>query len=61
MEIRSRETNYGNFVTDLIRAYYDVDAAILNSGSVRCDMLIPPGELRYSLISNIINNVLVVK
>ncbi len=41
--------------------YYDVDCCILNSGSIRNDMLIPPGELRYSVLSNLINGVLVVK
>lgn len=38
-----------------------MDCSILNSGSIRNDLLIPPGELRYSVISNFINNVLVVK
>lgn len=41
--------------------YYDIDCVILNSGSIRNDLLIPPGELRYSLLSNLINGVLVVK
>lgn len=39
--VRSRETNLGNFLADMIRAYYAVDIALVNSGSIRCDRLIP--------------------
>jgi len=33
--IRSRETNLGNFVTDVLRAYFRTDIAIYNSGGIR--------------------------
>jgi 2',3'-cyclic-nucleotide 2'-phosphodiesterase (5'-nucleotidase family) len=39
--VRSRETNLGNLLADMIRAYYAVDIAFVNSGSIRCDRLIP--------------------
>ncbi len=32
---RCKETNYGNFLTDLIRTYYGCDVAVYNSGAVR--------------------------
>lgn len=41
--IRSKETNYLNFMTDLARSYYDVDCCIMNAGSIRNDLLIAPG------------------
>lgn len=34
---------------------------ILNSGGTRIDGLLQPGPLRFSTISNIINDILVVK
>lgn len=42
-KIRSVETNYGNFVADLVRMYYDVDICVLNSGSFRNDIIVSPG------------------
>lgn len=46
---------------DLTRLYYDTDAAIINSGSIRNDLLVPVGRLTYSKVSNIINSPLVIK
>lgn len=60
-QVRTKETNYGNFMADLARAYYDADCCVINSGSIRNDLLIKPGPLNYSVVSNIINDVLVVK
>lgn len=59
--VRTKETNYGNFLVDLVKIYYDADCAVLNSGSIRNDTIIKAGQLNYSVISNIINDVLVVK
>jgi 2',3'-cyclic-nucleotide 2'-phosphodiesterase (5'-nucleotidase family) len=46
--IRSRESNLGNMLADMVRAYYDVDIGLVNSGSIRCNKLIratrPPGQ-----------------
>ena len=44
-----------------MRNFYDVDVCILNSGGVRIDSVLKPGPLRFSTISNIINDILVVK
>lgn len=60
-KIRTSQTNYGNFVADLVRFYFDCDCCLLNSGSIRNDLVIKPGFLTYSVISNLINDQLVVK
>lgn len=60
-DIRTKETNYGNFVTDLIKLYYECDCCAINSGFLRPDAIIKPGPLKLSMISNVINDVLVVK
>ena len=60
-KVRASETNYGNFIADLARIYYDTDIAMINSGCIRNDQLIPSGPLKYSTIANIKNGLLVVK
>lgn len=60
-KIRTRETNYGNFLTDLIKSYYNIDAVTLQSGSIRIDSLLEPGPLKYSTVSNVFDDFLVVK
>ena len=49
-KIRSEETNYGNFIADLVRLYYNSDVCLLNSGAVRNDRLIPRGPIKFSVI-----------
>lgn len=44
-----------------MRLYLDADIAIANSGSIRNDCILPKGPLKYSEVSNIINDGLVVK
>jgi 5'-nucleotidase len=58
---RTHETAYGNFVADLMRLYVNSDIALANSGSIRNDCILPAGPLKYSEVSNIINDALVVK
>lgn len=60
-QVRTKETNYGNFVVDLVRTYFDTDCAVINSGAIRNDTIIKAGQLNYSVVSNLINDVLVVK
>lgn len=60
-KIRTEETNYGNFITDLVRAFYNCDVVTINSGGVRIDELIPPGPIKFSMISNIFDDFLVIK
>ncbi|KAK8024314.1 2-3-cyclic-nucleotide 2-phosphodiesterase [Apiospora rasikravindrae] len=38
--IRSQESNLGNMLADMVRAFYDVDIGLVNSGSIRCDKVI---------------------
>lgn len=60
-KIRKEESNYGNFIADLARLYYDCDVTAINAGMVRNDSIMGPGKLTYSKISNIIDSPLVVK
>jgi 5'-nucleotidase len=36
----------GNFIADLMRYYYDTDCAMIAGGTIRADMVYPPGILR---------------
>ncbi|KAI1859841.1 hypothetical protein JX265_010290 [Neoarthrinium moseri] len=38
--IRSQESNLGNMVADAVRAFYNSDIALVNSGGIRCDRVI---------------------
>ena len=44
--VRTRETNLGNMVADLMRRAVDADVALLNAGTLRANAVIPPGFLR---------------
>ena len=44
-EVRRRETNLGNFVTDVMRARLSADVAVLNAGALRGNRLVPEGPL----------------
>lgn len=50
--VRSRESNLGNFVCDLMRHYYAADCAIMAGGTIRGDQVYPPGLLRLKDIMN---------
>ncbi|KAF9256827.1 hypothetical protein L218DRAFT_172288 [Marasmius fiardii PR-910] len=43
--IRNFESNLGNTLADAVKAYYDVDVAFVNSGSIRCDRVNEAGVL----------------
>ncbi|KAL8800730.1 MAG: hypothetical protein Q9182_004973 [Xanthomendoza sp. 2 TL-2023] len=43
--IRSQETNLGNLIADAVRAFYDSDIALVNSGGIRCDRIIKPTSI----------------
>jgi len=36
----------GNFVSDLMRYYYGTDCAMVVGGTIRADVVYPPGILR---------------
>ena len=52
--VRCRETNIGNMVADLMRRAVDADIALLNSGTLRADAVIPPGFLRLKDLVSIL-------
>lgn len=43
--LRKKETNLGNLIADTFKAYLNVDIALVNAGAIRCDRIIPEGEL----------------
>ncbi|KAG9596898.1 Metallo-dependent phosphatase, partial [Aureobasidium melanogenum] len=45
-KLQKVESNMGNFISDLMRYYYDTDCAIIAGGTIRADMVYPPGILR---------------
>lgn len=49
---RTKESNLGNFVCDLMRHYYAADCALMAGGTVRGDQIYPPGVL---LLKDILN------
>lgn len=50
--VRTKESNLGNFVCDLMRHYYDADCALMAAGTIRGDQIYPPGVL---LLKDILN------
>ncbi|VEL08942.1 unnamed protein product [Protopolystoma xenopodis] len=44
--VRTRETNIGNLICDIILAGVEADCALLNSGTFRADKVIPAGPFR---------------
>ncbi|KAF2178226.1 5'-nucleotidase [Zopfia rhizophila CBS 207.26] len=50
--VRTKESNIGNFVCDLMRFYYQADCCIMAAGTIRGDQIYPPGVLRLRDIVN---------
>ena len=50
--VRTRESNIGNWVCDLMRARYNGDCCLMASGTIRGDQIYPPGVLRLKDIMN---------
>ena len=50
--VRTKESNIGNFVCDLMRYYYDGDCCIMAAGTIRGDQIYPPGVLRLRDVVN---------
>ena len=44
--IRTRECNLGNFISDLMRHFYNTDCALMGSGTIPGDQVYPPGVLQ---------------
>ncbi|KAK1223520.1 hypothetical protein PQX77_013597 [Marasmius sp. AFHP31] len=62
-QIRNYESNLGNMLADAVKAYYDVQVAFVNSGSIRCDRVVETGVLTVRDAIDILpfDNVLLVK
>ena len=45
-KVRTEETNLGNFITDIMKHATSSDVAILNSGTLRSDAILPAGDIR---------------
>ncbi|CAL8082685.1 unnamed protein product [Calicophoron daubneyi] len=52
--IRTRETNVGNFLTDIILTGVHADLAIINSGTLRADKIFPPGDFTIRDLLNLL-------
>lgn len=52
--IRTKETNLGNLVCDIMRGAMDADCALLNSGTLRSDCIHPKGPLKMADLTAIL-------
>lgn len=52
--VRTQETNLGNFITDIMLEAVNADCAILNSGTLRSDLLHPQGEFKMKDLKKIL-------
>lgn len=50
--VRTKESNIGNFMCDLMRHFHAADCAIMASGTIRGDQIYPPGVI---LLKDILN------
>ncbi|KAL8695983.1 MAG: hypothetical protein Q9224_003033, partial [Gallowayella concinna] len=50
--VRTRESNLGNFICDLMRHTYSTDCALMAGGTIRGDQVYPPGILRLKDMMN---------
>ena len=50
--VRTRESNLGNFVCDIMRFFHSADCAIIASGTIRGDQVYTPGVLRIKDVLN---------
>jgi len=50
--VRTKESNLGNFVCDIMRFYYEADCCIMAAGTIRGDQIYPPGVLRVRDVVN---------
>ena len=53
-DLRTEETNMGNFVADAIRTDVDSDVVLQNGGGIRTGTLYPPGDITDLLIRQIL-------
>lgn len=53
-DVRSQETNLGNFIADAIRNNVDADVGLMNGGGIRSDTLYPPGDITKKMVMDIL-------
>lgn len=53
-DVRTKETNLGNLITDIVRVQQGTDICILNSGTIRSDDRYGPGDIIVRDITNIL-------
>lgn len=53
-DVRSQETNLGNFIADAIRNNVDADVGLMNGGGIRSDTLYPAGNITKKMVLNIL-------
>ena len=58
--IRKEESNYGNFLADLGRLFYNTDLCIINSGSIRSDTVLNPHKINFLFVDGLIDGPLTV-
>jgi 2',3'-cyclic-nucleotide 2'-phosphodiesterase (5'-nucleotidase family) len=49
--VRTRESNIGNFVCDIMRQHHCADCTIMAAGTIRGDQIYPPGAIRIKDIT----------
>ncbi|KAF4975922.1 hypothetical protein FZEAL_7339 [Fusarium zealandicum] len=49
--VRTKESNIGNFVCDVMRQHHNADCTIMASGTIRGDQIYPPGSIRIKDIT----------
>jgi 2',3'-cyclic-nucleotide 2'-phosphodiesterase (5'-nucleotidase family) len=49
-ESRTKETNLGNLICDIVRTEHDADIGLIGSGSLRLDEIIPKGPLKLEFL-----------
>ena len=53
-QIRTKETNISNFLASVMARATDADVALLNSGSIRADRIIPKGDIKMSDLADLV-------
>ena len=54
-ELRTRETNLGNLITDIMRRATRADVALINSGTMRSDTIHEAGEFKMKVRNWLLN------
>lgn len=58
--IRRKQNAYLEFLVSLYRHYTKSECALMNSGNFRADKYIPAGPVTYGLLTNVIQDEIVV-